>query len=59
MQMARVSMVIYMSSEKMRNQPVTVSIAPWLSVADAAQAVDFYKKAFGTVEMERLENAFK
>src|SRR5262249_53093906 len=31
------------------------SIAPWLSVADATAAVDFYKAAFDAVELERLE----
>jgi PhnB protein len=30
------------------------SIAPWLSVADAAKAVEFYKAAFGAVELERM-----
>jgi PhnB protein len=31
------------------------SIAPWLSVRNSAQAVDFYKSAFGAVEVFRLE----
>src|SRR6266851_9652297 len=44
-----------MSSEPMRRQPVTARIAPWLSVADATQAVGYYKTAFGAVEVERLE----
>ena len=44
-----------MSSDPTRSQPVTVSIAPWLAVSDAAQAVDYYKVAFGAVEKERLE----
>jgi PhnB protein len=39
-----------------RSQPVAASIAPWLSVADATQAVDYYKKAFGALEVERLED---
>jgi len=39
----------------MSSEPVTASIVPWLSVADATQAVDYYKKAFGAVEKERLE----
>jgi uncharacterized glyoxalase superfamily protein PhnB len=30
-------------------------LAPWLAVADAGWAVDFYKSAFGAVEPERLE----
>ena len=45
-----------MSSEPTRSQPVVTRIAPWLSVADATQAVDYYKKAFGAVEVERLDD---
>ena len=44
-----------MNSEPTRSQQVTASIAPWLSVADATEAVDYYKMAFGAVEVERLE----
>jgi PhnB protein len=33
---------------------VTTTIAPWLSVPDGNAAVDFYKAAFGAVELERL-----
>src|SRR5271157_3192146 len=32
------------------------SIAPWLSVRKSAQAVDFYKSAFGAAEVYRLED---
>jgi len=32
------------------------SIAPWLSVRNSAQAVDFYKSAFGATEVFRLED---
>jgi PhnB protein len=32
-----------------------VSIAPWLSVMDGAKAVEFYKAAFGAVEVYRLD----
>lgn len=32
------------------------SIAPWLSVRNGAQAVDFYKSAFGATEVYRLED---
>ena len=35
--------------------PMT-SIAPWLSVDDAGKAVDYYRAAFGAVELERLED---
>jgi PhnB protein len=31
------------------------SIAPWLAVSDAKRAVDFYKAAFGAVEVYRLD----
>jgi PhnB protein len=31
------------------------SIAPWLSVRKSASAVDFYKSAFGAVEVYRLD----
>ena len=39
-----------------RRQEVKASIAPWLSVGDAAQAVDYYGAAFGAVERYRLED---
>ncbi len=45
-----------MNSEPTRSQLATAKIAPWLSVANATQAVDYYKTAFGAVEMERLED---
>lgn len=31
------------------------SITPYLAINDAAQAIEFYKKAFGAVEMFRLD----
>ena len=31
------------------------TIAPWLSVRNSAQAVDFYKSAFGAIEVYRME----
>jgi PhnB protein len=35
--------------------PTTIpNIAPWLAVRDAQQAVDYYKTAFGAVELYRL-----
>ncbi len=33
----------------------SAKLAPWLSVADAGRAVDFYQSAFGAVEPKRLE----
>ena len=35
---------------------VTVSLAPWLSVRKGARAVEFYKAAFGAIEIYRVEN---
>src|ERR1700732_1028794 len=32
----------------------TPNIAPWLAVRDAQKAVDYYKAAFGAVELYRL-----
>jgi len=37
-------------------QPATVSIAAWLSVSDGARAVEFYKSAFGAIEVYRVED---
>jgi PhnB protein len=34
---------------------IVCTIAPWLSVRNSAQAVDFYKAAFGATEAYRLE----
>ena len=34
---------------------VTTTIAPWLCLRGGARAVDFYKKAFGAVELFRLD----
>jgi uncharacterized glyoxalase superfamily protein PhnB len=33
----------------------SATLAPWLAVADAGRAGDFYQSAFGAVEPERLE----
>jgi PhnB protein len=35
---------------------VTTGIAPWLSVQHGARAVDFYRAAFGAMELHRVEN---
>jgi PhnB protein len=37
-------------------EPGDARIAPWLSVGDAGRAVEFYRTAFGAVELERLED---
>ncbi|HWJ18535.1 MAG TPA: VOC family protein [Geobacterales bacterium] len=34
---------------------VHTTIAPWLSVRDGAGAVDFYKSAFGAIEVFRMD----
>jgi PhnB protein len=36
--------------------PIETSIAPWLSVDDGAAAVDYYKTAFGAVDVYRLDD---
>jgi PhnB protein len=36
------------------SSPTSPRIAPWLAVSDAQKAVDFYKAAFGSVELYRL-----
>lgn len=39
----------------MSEQPPRITIEPWLSVGDASRAADFYRRAFGAIELERLE----
>jgi PhnB protein len=36
--------------------PVTISVAPMLSVRNGAQAVEFYKTAFYAIEVYRMES---
>jgi len=38
------------------SEPIKTSIAPWLSVSQATEAVSYYKAAFGAVERYRLED---
>ena len=45
-----------MSTSTPKSEPVKTSIAPWLSVSRATEAVDYYKAAFGAVERYRLED---
>ena len=45
-----------MSSDATGTQLTAAKIAPWLSVADATKAVEYYKAAFGALELERLED---
>jgi PhnB protein len=44
-----------MATHATADVPFVYSIAPWLSVRDSAQAVEFYKTAFGAAEVFRLE----
>jgi PhnB protein len=37
------------------NTKIITSIAPWLTIFDGESAVEFYKDAFGAVEMYRME----
>jgi PhnB protein len=45
-----------MSTRARRSEPLQTSIAPWLSVRRGAEAVDYYKAAFGAAELHRHEN---
>ena len=45
-----------MSTGTSESEPVKTSIAPWLSVSRATEAVGYYKAAFGAVERYRLED---
>ena len=38
------------------NAAISTSIVPWLNVPSSKQAIEFYKVAFGAVEVFRLEN---
>lgn len=44
-----------MAESPTRSGSFAYSIAPWLSVRKSAQAVEFYKAAFGAKEVFRLE----
>ena len=45
-----------MSSDTSMSEPIKTSIAPWLSVSRATEAVSYYQAAFGAVERYRLED---
>jgi PhnB protein len=45
-----------MASDSTIDKPVRCTIAPWLSVRKSAEAVEFYKAAFGAIEIFRLED---
>jgi PhnB protein len=45
-----------MSSHTGKSERLETSIAPWLSVLRGAEAVDYYKAAFGAAELHRVEN---
>ena len=44
-----------MVSDTVTGAAIQTSIAPWLSVQNAARAVEFYKLAFGAKEVYRFE----
>ncbi|WP_018613009.1 VOC family protein [Segetibacter koreensis] len=44
-----------MNTIEVTTPPVPSSIVPWLSIRDSVKAVDFYKSAFGAIEVYRLE----
>ena len=43
------------SSDSAARASIPTSLAPWLSVREAAKAIDFYKSAFGASEVYRLD----
>ena len=45
-----------MAFDSAKGAAIQCSLAPWLSVRKSAQAVDFYKSAFGATEVLRLED---
>ena len=42
-------------NESLRRAAIATSLAPWFSVQNPAEAVAFYKVAFGAIETYRLE----
>jgi PhnB protein len=40
----------------MANDPIPTSLAPFLSVRNSAKAVEFYKSAFGAIELLRVQD---
>jgi len=45
-----------MGQSSAENGSIRTTIAPWLSVRGGARAVEFYKSAFGAVEVYRIED---
>ena len=45
-----------MAANSHSDTPIACSIAPLLSVRNGARAVEFYKSAFGAVEVYRVED---
>jgi PhnB protein len=45
-----------MSTDTPSSEPFETRIAPWLSVRRGAEAVDYYKAAFGATQLHRFEN---
>ena len=45
-----------MSFDPVAAGPVVTTISPWLSLRGGARAVEFYKAAFGAVEVYRVES---
>jgi PhnB protein len=46
-----------MSTHTPRSEPSETNIAPWLSVGNAAKAVDYYKAAFSAIVLYSLEDS--
>ena len=45
-----------MNNSEIKNDTIKSSVAPWLSLRKSGKAVDFYKSAFGAIEVYRMED---
>jgi PhnB protein len=45
-----------MANTEINTSPISTSIVPWLTVRNSAKAVEFYKSAFGAIEIYHLED---
>jgi len=44
------------NNHSLNSETFETSIAPWLSVSNASEAVEYYKAAFNAIELYRLED---
>jgi PhnB protein len=53
--LARIICLTFLTYQNPEYMTIPTSIAPWLSVRNSRKAVDWYKSAFGAIEVYRLE----